>query len=276
MKIIRISLGLLIFSILTVLTQVGGVIYLLSLLLHKYIYKWSTNKIGIAAYKFGSFLALYCLISLVIVPLIAKSFGRVPLPMTQKNHLRPLNMITFILNRHYVKLEMRTSAYEVAREMNEKYPGTCINYLDANFPLIDHFPLFPHLSHDDGKKLDLSFCYRNTKSNQFTNDCPSFIGYGICEEPLPKEEDMPCSCSKQGYWKYSLMSNIIPQGNKKKFTFDESKTKLLIALFVNKPSVDKIFIEPHLKTRLRLSSNKVRFHGCTATRHDDHIHVQIK
>ena len=196
--------------------------------------------------------------------------------MTQKNHLRPLNIITCILNRHYVKLEMRTISYEVTNQMNEKYPGTFINYLDANFPLFDYFPLFPHLSHDDGKKLDLSFCYRKSKTNQSTNQCPSFIGYGICEEPLPNEADTPCSCTKQGYWEYSLMSKIIPQGNKKKFTFDESKTKYLVGLFINKPSVVKIFIEPHLKTRLRLSSNKVRFHGCQAVRHDDHIHVQIK
>ncbi len=264
------------FSILTALTQVGGVIYLISLLLHKYVHKWTENKVSRAAYKCALFLVLYGAATFLFVPGIAKSFGRVPLPMTQKNHLRPLNRITCILNRHYVKLEMRTIAYEIANQMNDKYPGTCINYLDANFPFFNSFPLFPHLSHDDGKKLDLSFCYRNTKTDQFTNDCPSFIGYGICEEPLPREEDMPCSCSKQGFGQYSLMSKIIPQGNKKKFTFDESKTRSVIDLFIDKPSIEKIFIEPHLKTRLRLSSNKVRFHGCRAVRHDDHIHVQIK
>ena len=276
MKIIRISLVLLMFLILTVLTQVGGVVYLLSLLLHKYVNKWAENKVSRAVYKSALFLVLYCFATFLVVPGIAKSFGRVPLPITQKNHLRPLNIITCILNRHYVKLEMRTIVYDVANQMNDKYPGTCINYLDANFPFFDYFPLFPHLSHDDGKKLDLSFCYRNTKTGQFTNECPSFVGYGICEEPLPGEEDMPCSCSKQGFWQYNLMSEIIPQGNKKKFTFDESKTRSLIDLIIDKPSIEKIFIEPHLKTRLRLSSNKVRFHGCQAVRHDDHIHVQIK
>ena len=33
---------------------------------------------------------------------------------------------------------------------------------------------------------------------------------------------------------------------------------------------------PHLKARLGLNSNKVRFHGCHAVRHDDHFHVQLK
>ena len=37
----------------------------------------------------------------------------------------------------------------------------------------------------------------------------------------------------------------------------------------------KIFIEPHLKQRLGIKNQKVRFHGCGAVRHDDHIHLQI-
>jgi len=276
MKIIRIVWILFLFSVLTLLTQVGGVVYLLSLLFHKYLNGWSTNKVFVNTIKCALFLVIYCVATFLVVPGIAKSFGRVPLPMTQRDHLRPLNIITCILNRHYVKMEMRKIAFDVANQMNEKYPGICINYLDANFPFFDSFPLIPHLSHDDGKKLDLSFCYRNTKKGQFTNDCPSFVGYGICEEPLPGEEDMPCSCSKQGFWRYNLMSKIIPQGNKKKFIFDQSKTRYLIGLFIGKRSIEKIFIEPHLKTRLRLSSNKVRFHGCHAVRHDDHIHVEMK
>lgn len=157
MKIIRIGLVLLMFLILTVLTQVGGVVYLLSLLLHKYVNKWAENKVSRAVYKCALFLVLYCFATFLVVPGIAKSFGRIPLPITQKNHLRPLNIITCILNRHYVKLEMRTIVYDVANQMNDKYPGTCINYLDANFPFFDYFPLFPHLSHDDGKKLIFHF-----------------------------------------------------------------------------------------------------------------------
>ena len=74
-KIIPISLVLLLFSILTVLTQVGGVIYLLSLLLHKYVHKWTENRVSRAAYKCALFLTLYCLATFLVVPGIAKSFG---------------------------------------------------------------------------------------------------------------------------------------------------------------------------------------------------------
>jgi hypothetical protein len=41
------------------------------------------------------------------------------------------------------------------------------------------------------------------------------------------------------------------------------------------PTVQKMLIEPHLKARLRLQSSKVRFQGCGAARHDDHVHVHI-
>ena len=68
----------------------------------------------------------------------------------------------------------------------------------------------------------------------------------------------------------------MPQGNKKNFTFDSTVTKELVNYFASKPVIGKIFIEPHLKTRLGLTSDKIRFHGCQAVRHDDHIHVQLK
>ena len=61
-----------------------------------------------------------------------------------------------------------------------------------------------------------------------------------------------------------------------KYRFDEERTKALVLLFAANQSIGKIFIEPHLKQRLHLTSNKIRFHGCRAVRHDDHLHVQLK
>jgi hypothetical protein len=132
------------------------------------------------------------------------------------------------------------------------------------------------LSHNDGKKLDLSFCYVDSKTNLPTNDCPSFIGYGICEEPLPTENNTPDFCAANGNWQYNLMRRIVPQGNKQHFRFDALKTRSLVNGFASQHGIGKIFIEPHLKTRLSLVSDKIRFHGCQAVRHDDHIHVQLK
>ena len=160
--------------------------------------------------------------------------------------------------------------------MSTRYPGAKINYLDAGFPFINKFPLFPHLSHHDGKKVDISFQYNDRETNQITNEVPSFIGYGICEEPQKGEQDMPAFCAEKGFAQYNILRAAVPQSNKKNFVFDSGRNKDLVLSFASQQGVAKIFIEPHLKTRLGLTSNKIRFHGCQAVRHDDHIHVQLR
>lgn len=264
------------FILLTLLTQVGGLVYLLAL----FTYRWTdrlSEKRGLRiTYRFVSFLLLYGLFTFLLVPVIAKPLGRVPLPITETNNLQPLNVMTVLLNRHYVKPQLRDAAFEVAKQMQERFPGTTTNYLDANFPFWDGFPLLPHLSHSDGKKLDLSFCYRDTQTGEATNSCPSFIGYGICEEPLPGEANTAASCAAKGHWQYNLLRKLVPQGSKTDFTFDRERTRALVNLFAAQPYIGKLFIEPHLQKRLNLASEKIRFHGCQAVRHDDHLHVQLR
>jgi hypothetical protein len=276
LRILKYIFIILLAALLTILTQVGGIVYLISLLTYRFTDEWTANRLLKGAYRFLSFLIIYLLATFVLVPVIAKKSGRVPLPLTAANHLQPLNILTFLLNRNYVVPELKQAVFAVAAQMNSQFPGTTVNYLDANFPFGNGFPLFPHLSHNDGEKLDISFCYTNALTGKPTNESPSFIGYGVCEEPLPNEVNTPEMCSEKGYWQYSFMANIIPQGGKKDFTFDSRKTRQLVNLFVANPAVGKIFIEPHLKKRLNLSSEKIRFHGCQAVRHDDHIHVQLK
>jgi hypothetical protein len=276
MRVVKYILRTLVFIILTILTQVGGVIYLLSLLTHAFIDRKTGRKISRVGLKFGSFLLLYLLSTFLIVPVLARPFGRVALPITESGHLQPLNIITCLLNRHYVRPELKEATLAVAKQMNARYPGTVINYLDANFPFINKFPLIPHLSHNDGKKLDLAFLYIDQKSGSPSDEAPSIIGYGVNEEPAANEINMPGQCALNGSWQYSFMSKIIPQGKKADFVFDAIRTKAVVNLFVSEKEVGKIFIEPHLKTRLKLTSDKIRFHGCQAVRHDDHIHVQLR
>lgn len=276
MRLLKVSLTIILFCLLTVLTQVGGLVFLLSILTHKMIDKWTDHKFIKICYRITSFLSLYCLTTFIIVPLVAKSFGRVPLPLTETKHLKPLNILTCFLNRNYVRPELKQIAFEVASKMYIRYPGTATNYLDANFPFFDKFPLFPHLSHDDGKKLDLSFYYFDTKTGEQINECPSFIGYGICEEPRPGEANFPDVCAERGHWQYSILTKVISQDGKQDFSFDHERTKALVNFFAAHPRIGNIFIEPHLRTRLQLVSEKIRFHGCQAVRHDDHLHVQLK
>ena len=276
MKILKVISIILIVFFLTVLTQVGGVVYLISRVFFKKINGFSTNRLKLSFYKLVLFLLIYTFSTFLLVPLIAKPFGRVPLPYTETNNLQPLNFLTCFLNRNYVAIELREPVFRVANQMNSIYPGTTINYLDANFPFINNFPLFPHLSHNDGKKLDLSFCYNDAKSGQETNKCPSFIGYGIVEGPTANEMNTAASCAENGNWEYSLLSKIVSQKNKVNFSFNKDKTRSLVTLFASEKSIGKIFIEPHLKIRLGLTSNKIKFQGCKSVRHDDHVHIQLK
>lgn len=274
-KALRYTLIALLFFFLTVLTQIGGIIYLLSRLTFNYINKKFAKKYVQRIVKFSAFLLLYLIFTFFIVPPTAGLFGRVRLPLTEYNNLKSHSIFTCILNRNYVRVELKETAFDVAQKMNNKYPGTTTVYLDANFPFLNKFPMFPHLSHNDGKKLDLAFCYNDTQG-KYANSSPSIIGYGVCEEPLPNEENKPKFCADCGYWQYNILRKTVPQNNKSNYVFDAARTKEMVDLFTASNAIGKVFIEPHLKTRLGLTSDKIRFHGCRAVRHDDHLHVQLK
>jgi hypothetical protein len=218
----------------------------------------------------------YFISIVLLVPPIASLFGRVPLPVFKMNGLQPLNRITCLLNRHYVKPQLRETILIASAQIEKKHPGSVVNYLDANFPFIDKFPLFPHLSHNDGKKLDLAFMYRDAKTGKITSSHPSFIGYGVCEEPLANEYNMPEQCKQKRFRQYSFLKAVVPQNQKLQYTFDAVRTGGLVRALADFNTIGKIFIEPHLHERLKLTSAKIRFHGCQAVRHDDHIHVQLK
>jgi hypothetical protein len=275
-KIITYTSRIVAFLLLTILTQIGGIVYLINFTAYRFIDKKVNRQWLRRLCKMSTFIVFYLLATFLIVPLLTKPFGRVQLPVRSSGNLRPLTFLTCLLNRNYVRRDLKDAAISVASEMNKKYPGTVINYLDANFPFVNGFPLFPHLSHNDGKKLDLAFFYKDKQSLSETNEAPSPIGYGICEEPASSEKNTAEFCTQKGYWQYSFLKSVMPQGRKADFLFYAEKTKFLVELFANDKRIGKIFIEPHLKERLQLTSDKIRYHGCQAVRHDDHIHVQLK
>ena len=90
--------GLGLVLLLTLLTQVGGVILLLCLPLFRWVEKrWRGQKMrhGI---KWGLFLGVYLMVSLLLIPQIARPFGRVPLPVFSNPKLKPLNTMLRELN----------------------------------------------------------------------------------------------------------------------------------------------------------------------------------
>jgi hypothetical protein len=241
-----------------------------------YTNRWSKSSLLKYSFRCLTFLVLYTTCTILLVPPIAERLGRVPLPFRTHQHLQPLRIWTCILNRHYVTPLLRHTILDLSDELHRSHPDAVIHYLDANFPFINGFPLVPHLSHKDGKKLDLTFFYLDRHTGLPTPQCPSYIGYGICEDPRPHEENTTAICLSKGYKQYNFLSQAIPQGNKKHYILDEHLTKDWLTIIARHPHIEKIFIEPHLKTRLGLLSPKIRFQGCQSVRHDDHIHLQIK
>ncbi|MEM9300275.1 MAG: hypothetical protein AAGA64_18095 [Bacteroidota bacterium] len=267
--VFRLTRAVIIFTILTAFTQVGGLIYL--------AYKpfgivINRRLEGRKRYlRLLVFTTAYVVFSLIIVPFLAERFGRVPLPLTDSK-LKPATNFTWLANRHYVKPEL----LELLKDTNNDLPeNLSIVYLDANFPFLDGFPLIGHLSHNDGEKIDLAFVYSNPNEG-YLNDGKSFFGYGVVEPPEQSELNQPKICEDQGYWQYSFTTKFTLLEQSGDYKFDNNANKLLLKKLASDYRTGKIFIEPHLRDRLGLNKfSKVRYHGCHAARHDDHIHLQL-
>lgn len=272
MRVFRVIVTILVALLLTVLTQVGGLAYVMYLGLKRYITALGWKK---KVLNFSLFLAIYSILSFVMLPIVAATFyHRKALPITN-SALKPLRMFTYLMNRHYVHEDLYAVLIAEAEQMQQDFPETTTYYLDACFPLGAKFPLLPHWSHNDGRKVDLAFYYVDPTTNKDKNGSPSWLGYGVCESPIIGEENMPEYCAEKGYYQYSFLEKIVPQYAKPHYVFDKTRTKSLIDKLTTSSKIKKIFIEPHLKKRMNLTSSKIRFHGCHAVRHDDHIHVQL-
>lgn len=252
-----------VFIFFTLATQIGGVLYFVVLYIHR---KYKLRK----RMSFALFVTVYLLFTFLIVPPLASLFGRTQISHTDK--MNASNYMTVLLNRNYVRKDLNELLIRVSKKIGN--PNLKIQYLDAGFPFINGFPLPPHLSHNDGRKVDISFVYE--EDQLITNKLKSFTGYGVFVDPKAGEINQTEICKQNGYFQYDFPKYLSFGSINDHLTFSEKGTKKLTDLFLKESEVQKIFIEPHLKNRLDLNHPKVRFHGCGAVRHDDHIHLQIK
>ena len=154
---------------------------------------------------------------------------------------------------------------DAAEAVDKAYPGTETLVLDANFPFLAGFPLMPHLSHDDGEKVDLALFYRG-EEGYLVGRTRSPIGYFAFEQGAS-------GCPRTWptlRWNLRSLQWLWPD-----YSIEPNRTRVLISALVSDRRVAKIFLEPHLKSSLGLTAKKVRFQGCRAARHDDHIHAQL-
>jgi hypothetical protein len=152
-------------GVLTVLTQVGGILLWLSLPLLAKIPVFTPVKRRITQGLVFSLLYVLCVV--LVLPLLAPLNGRVPLPWfaTSTVPLKPVSLGYCLLARNYVRPPVRQLLERTALTTSQRFPGTTLQYLDANFPFLNGFPLLPHLSHHDGRKVDLAFSTRIHKRN---------------------------------------------------------------------------------------------------------------
>lgn len=266
MRRLRVAL---LFGLLTLLTQVGGFVYLAA--------RWLSGRWKITGWaaRLAVFVALYASATMAL-PFLAPSFGRVALSCLESGSLQVQSPLYCVLNRNYLTPGAKRAAEVLSEAMAAAYPGTVTLVLDANFPFLDGFPLLPHLSHDDGRKLDIAFYYRDASGAVLDRAARSPIGYFAFEKPADGAV-LPCEGRADLLtlrWDMGLLQGLFPA-----WPLDEARTGTALRWLASDGpefGVERIFIEPHLSQRLGVSSQNIRFQGCRAARHDDHIHFQVK
>ncbi len=259
--------GFVIFLFLTLISQIGGVVYLLSASIAKRVNTSFRFK------KIVIFIPVYFIFTFLLVPLIAPLFGREK--VVNNACIKPVSCYIVLLNRNYVTSEMNELLLNVSEKLNCQKTGIQLRYLDACFPFINGFPLLPHLSHNDGKKIDLSLVYENA-NGEIINKSKSNSGYGVFVSRKPNEFNLAELAKINGYIQYDYPKYLTFGKINKELRFSEKGTKSLLKAILEEENIGKIFIEPNLKKRMNLSDKRIRFQGFGSVRHDDHIHIQLK
>ena len=128
-------------------------------------------------------------------------------------------------------------------------------------------PMPPHLSHGDGREIDLAVFYV-TPAGRALAKPPTSSGYNAFEPPL-HEAARVCVGVKGAHQQGDPPAS-------RGWRLDPDRTSDLVRRLTADVRVRRVFIEPHLKSRLGFSRDaKVRFAGCQAARHDDHMHVDF-
>lgn len=238
-----------IFVCLTVLTQLGGLAWLAAQL-----FRW----------RLAAFLLIYGAMTLAAQWSTPLS-GRVPLSCRTGANLQVQSLFYCAANRNFVSVELNEVLEDAAEVVDEMYPGTKTLVLDANFPFLTGFPLLPHLSHDDGDKVDLALFYRD-QSGYLVGKTRSPIGYFAFEAG-----ETGCA----GRWPTLRWDLLALQGFWPDYAVEPARTVFLLETLARDRRVGKMFVEPSLQKSLGVADAKIRFQGCRAARHDDHIHLQL-
>ena len=199
------------------------------------------------------------------------SSGLVALPCAEAGPLRPADPLYCVKTRHYVTPAFREALLRAADRVARERPGAVVRYMEASWPSGVR-PMPPHHSHGDGRQIDLAVFYEDRAGRALDRPPPSpnrrlLRGYGAYEPPRREAERVcvggPASAPDP------------PAG--RHWRLDAARTQALVDALLAERGVRRIFLEPHLKRRLGYGGEaRVRFAGCDAARHDDHLHVDYR
>jgi hypothetical protein len=249
----RLAGHLLWIAVLTAVTQVGGLAWLVALLVR---WRWR--------------LILFPLVYLMLwigAHAVAPQFGRVALPCGVAEPLRMQSAFYCVALRNFVAPEMKDAAIDAATQVSSAFPGTVTLALDGSFPFFDGFPLLPHLSHDDGGKLDFAFFYADQDGTYLPAETRSPVGYWAFE--IIEDETCP-PVILTARWGLAWLQPLWPD-----LPLEPLRTAALTQALLDDPRIGRVFLEPPLATELGIDDERLRFQGCRAARHDDHIHAQL-
>ncbi|MBM3424233.1 MAG: hypothetical protein FJY06_01930 [Bacteroidetes bacterium] len=277
MKALNILGIILLFVLLTALSQVGGLILLLWILLYQFFKKRFKNAWVRRGVHVGGFVVFYLFFMFVIIPPLARIQDRVPLPMSKSGALVPVTYWTAIFGRNYIKSEGKAKLETIAEAFVKKHPDLKVKYMDCNYPFRKNISgdkntwilegLLPHITHD-GTKADIALIYDDANGKPM-NETPTFFGYGSSVDPQPDETCTPCNCDSK-YWQYSFMYRNLPRTE---YPLNIKVSSELIKIF-DRHLTDKIILEKHLQQRFKLHGNFTEA-DCNSVRHDDHFHVTL-
>lgn len=196
--------------------------------------------------------------------------GLVTLPCDASTPLEPTRPYYCRRDRHFVTPTTRDALIDTATAMRRLHPGEVLRFMDASGP-DGRKPFPPHRSHGDGRQIDLGLYYTDVQGRPL-NVFPAtdrYGGYWPAEPPRPGKE-VACPQGRPG-----RAEKPDPPADRP-WRLDEARTKALVETLIADRRVRRVLIEPHLERRFGLWGHpKLRFAGCQAARHDDHLHVDF-
>ena len=258
---------LILVGIMTWLTEIGGLLIWPML-------SYSVDDLGfrLTLKRYLYPILSYILGSITIVPIVAAQFNFVPLPCySSRSVLKPQTQMTCVLNRHYVKSNVRDGLLTLSRQLSRRYDNVDIRFLDGGHPF-GVIPPFPNFSHRNGRSIDLAFLWKDDLGNQTTS--PSPIGYGgytnptqtrnCSSEELLKILNIPISLR----WNLTWAQSLFPKRN-----LDTNKTRTMISYAASNPDILAIYLEPSLHNAVGSKNGKTMANPCSWLRHDDHLQL---